>query len=169
MMLRRLYGLALACCLLGPTSALAEDYILRLETIGFDCRTASDVPHESVLRVVEVTVQPGVPFRVRVRTGQDVLLLKGKVEQESAGHIRAHIDYQYQAGGTGHDGGNQHVKTTIGVDLDQQVALGGFATKTTSAGNAGEALASESEETIMLTVSEFAESERCPTIERASN
>ena len=79
-----LLGLAVHCCC--AATAVAGDFLLRLDTVGFDDQAKSvQVRDETVLFRLETIARPGMNFYSRVVIGAHTHLLRGKLHATDGG------------------------------------------------------------------------------------
>ena len=79
-----LIAFALHCSCAAATNA--DDYLLRVDTIGYVDEPASEKPpKEVVLSSVEVVARPESAFRTRVTTGRQTLVLAGNLRRGDDG------------------------------------------------------------------------------------
>lgn len=86
-------------------TTLAEDYLLRVDTIGFINEPVSEGdsfvkgilekdPKDRTLKSMEVVVSPGSTFHSKVKVGPQTLTLAGKLRPAEGG--RFHVEVRYQ-------------------------------------------------------------------------
>ena len=74
------------------STTIADDYLLRLDTIEHTDKPASGKdPKESVLRSIEVIAQPHSAFHGKVKIGSQTLLLAGKLRPADSGGFNIQI------------------------------------------------------------------------------
>ena len=128
-------------CSLCTSSAVAEDYLLRVDAIGFVDRPASekDLP-EATLRSVEVVVRPDSTFHTKTIIGAETVIVSGKLCPKDKGGFSLQIHYEHTVVDTGIILPNEegimkpllHImsaNTTIAIAIDESVVLGGIETK----------------------------------------
>ncbi len=138
-MLRSLI-LAMVACGSCASFAVAEDYLLRVDTIGFVDRLPSekDLP-ETPLRSVEVVVRPDSTFHTKTIIGAETVTMSGKLCPKDKGGFSLQIRYRRTVD-TGISLPNEQgvkkpvlgimsVNTNIELTVDESVPLGGFDTK----------------------------------------
>ncbi|MGM0485328.1 MAG: hypothetical protein ACQESR_01010 [Planctomycetota bacterium] len=127
------------------SATIADDYLLRLDTIGYVEKPASEkAPKETVLRSIEVVAHPNSTFHGRVTIGPQTLTLAGTLYPADDGGFKVHIRYIHSldTGTTvpGEDGRRQPLPETTTVDTDitiiedGSVAIGGIDTTTEESG-----------------------------------
>ena len=139
--------LAMVICCSGASSAIAEDYLLRIDEIGFVDRPASerDLP-ESTLRSVEIVVRPDSTFHTKTINGAETVAVSGKLSPQEKGGFLLQILYSYRVVDTDISVPNEHgikipglntfgVNTEIELALDESVATSSLVTKTGDSGN----------------------------------
>jgi hypothetical protein len=135
----RVFLIALAvqnCC---AATAVADEYLLRIDTVGYLNRPAEEkAPQETALRSIEVRVRPESTFHGKVNVGKEIMVVSGKlVPSEEVGFV-AYIKYEYSID-SGHttpteSGGRKPVlettstQTCIGIAPGGSVSLGDFDT-----------------------------------------
>ncbi len=92
--MNRLIPLAFAAHSFCSTAAVADDYLLRLDTNGYVHAAASDKePTEAILRSIEVITRPESEFHSRVKIGNESLTLAGKLFPAADGSFTVHVTY----------------------------------------------------------------------------
>ncbi|MCA9071070.1 MAG: hypothetical protein KDA84_19215 [Planctomycetaceae bacterium] len=92
----------LGCLISGlSASARAEEYILYLDAVGYiDQPITEKAPKETVLRHIEVLVEPAKPFHVKMQSGKETVTLSGTFAPPEADDattdFEIHIKYRYQ-------------------------------------------------------------------------
>ncbi len=132
--------LAMVICCTWASSAIAEDYLLRIDAIGFVDRPASekDLP-EKTLQSVEVVVRPDSTFHTKTIIGAETVIVSGKLCPKDKGGFSLQIRYEHTVD-TGIILPNEEgikkplldimaVQTSIDLAIDESVALGGCETK----------------------------------------
>ena len=132
--------LGMVLCSLWTSSAIAEDYLLRVDAIGFVDRPASerDLP-ETTLRSVEIVVRPDSTFHTKTVIGAETVIVSGKLSPKNTGGFSLQIFYARTVD-TGIILPNEQgimkpllhimsVNTTIAIAIDESVVLGGIETK----------------------------------------
>ncbi len=132
-------GLAIQCVL--PEATIADDYVIRVETVGYVDRPAAEVkPKETVVRVIEVVARLDSKFYGKVNVGKHTLLVAGELLTAKTGGFHVHIHYVHTLD-TGftipiQNGKRKRVldtsalQTQIVVSLGKPVTLGGLDTST---------------------------------------
>jgi len=133
-----LIALAVQCSCAAATNA--DDYLLRVDTIGYVDEPASEkAPKETVLRSIEVVARPESAFHSKVTTGPQTLVMAGNLRRDDDGGFVVQIRYAHSVD-TGNtvpteDGGREPVpgktaaQTTVKVALGDSVTLGRFETE----------------------------------------
>lgn len=76
------------------SDAVGNDYILRIDTIGYFEEPASAIePKETTLQSIEVVVRPDFPFHARVRLGAERIVLSGKLSLADDGDFSLKLKY----------------------------------------------------------------------------
>lgn len=146
-MMNRVILLAFAVSNLSAAAAVADDYLLRLDTIGYVDKPASEKdPKEIVLRSIEVIARPQSTFYGKVNTGSQSLTLVGKLCPTDNGGFDVHIKYicSIDTGTTVlmEDGRRQPlpdttmVETNVTITVSDSVTIGGIDTTKEQSGNA---------------------------------
>ena len=138
--------LAMVVCCSCASFAVAEDYLLRVDAIGFVDRLPAekDLP-ETTLRSVEVVVRPDSPFHTKTIIGAETVIVSGKLCPKDKGGFSLQILYMRTVD-TGIRLPNElgikkpsldttALHTTNAIAIDESFALGGFETKTGDSGN----------------------------------
>ena len=90
----RLSLLPIAFVLLLCFSLSADDFLLRLDTMGFRDKTQNDeLRGETILESIEVVVRVNQPFYCRSTIGAAKISFSGLLEQLNDGKFRTHIRY----------------------------------------------------------------------------
>src|SRR5688572_12266571 len=71
--------------------ASAEDYLLRLETVGYTDQLKEDKPKESSLGTIETLVQPHGKFHIRSVNGRRTYGMSGELQPDDRGGFRVQI------------------------------------------------------------------------------
>ena len=131
-------------CSSGATT-IADDYFLRLDTIGYVDKPASEKNRkETILRSIEVIARPQSAFHGKVTIGTQTLSLAGELRPADNGGFNVQIRYLYSID-TGttvptEDGGRKSVpdtstiQTSIAISVGESVTIGGLETKTSESG-----------------------------------
>lgn len=118
----------------------ADDYLLRVDTIGYVDEPASgEAPKETVLRSIEVLTRPKSAFHTKVTSGRQTLVMSGNLRRDDDGGFVVHVRYAHSVD-TGNTvptegGGREPVldktaaQTTVTVALGESVNLGRFDTE----------------------------------------
>jgi len=135
MMRSTLIGVAM-CCVTSAT-AYANDYIVRVECIGYLDKPATDKrPLEAVLRSIEVIARAESPFHGKMILGDKTLVLRGELKPAKNGRFDVEVDVRYlQSPKTDPTGPVEHartevirvlhaLKTSAVLDLDEPVIIG---------------------------------------------
>ncbi len=133
--------LAMIICGSWASFAFADDYLLRVDEIGFVDRLPAekDLP-ETTFRSVEVVVRPDSTFHTKTVIGTETVIVSGKLCPKDKGGFSLQIHYEHTVVDTGiilpnEDGIMKpllHImsaNTTIAIAVDESVALGGFESK----------------------------------------
>ncbi len=137
----RLILLTLVMFSAGTSTATAEEFLLRMEQLGFIDKSEPDA-REETLRVMEVVVHSDSRFRSKVIVGKETLILAGKLVSKPDGKFRLEVRHHcsIDTGQTviNRRGGQDSVLdengfgTTLEMTLAEPVQAGGFETKSTS-------------------------------------
>ncbi len=138
-----LLAFAVYCSTCSVTNA--DDFLLRVDTIGYIDKPASEKdPQETILRSIEVVAHPESAFYSKVKTGTQTLAVKGKLRSADSGGFNLQIRYvcsiETGIGVPTNDGGWESVpdateiQTNITIALGESVMLGGFETKESGSG-----------------------------------
>jgi hypothetical protein len=94
---KRFFYFSFISLLIGETT-LAEDYLLRVEAVGFIDHDASQPdPKERVLHSMEVVVQPNEPCHAKIQRENETFLLNGQVESpDEKGVFNLAIRYRHR-------------------------------------------------------------------------
>lgn len=131
----------LGCLIAGITAtASAEEYLLRLESVGYIDQPETDsAPKETILRSLETLVEPNKPFRVKLQAGKETITFFGKLrpspEENAKTDFEVEMMYEYrrelETGTTIVDPENRkiykpafrtrRVNTSLGIDVGQPV------------------------------------------------
>lgn len=83
------------------SDAVGNEYILRIDTIGyFEEPTSAIEPEETTLKSIEVVVRPDFPFHARVRLGADAIVLSGEIHPAKNGDFVVEFKYKHPVYGT---------------------------------------------------------------------
>ncbi|MDA0835996.1 MAG: hypothetical protein O2955_20015 [Planctomycetota bacterium] len=119
-------------CALASTT-YAEDYLLRIDTVGYvDVPADEKEPKETVLRSIEVVSRPESTFHskvtTKVATGLETLKVKGKLYPADDGGFEMQINYDYKIdlaeGVTTEDGVWVPNRKTMGLSTTVAFAAG---------------------------------------------
>jgi len=78
--------------LLGSSGVFADEYLIRVDTIGYkDVPVSEKVPVEQLLHRIEVHASPNRAFCSEVRIGPETLTLEGVLKPEADGKFSAKI------------------------------------------------------------------------------
>ncbi len=135
--------LAFAVYCLCCSATNADDYLLRVETLGYVDKSEKD-PKEMILRSIEVVARPDSAFLSKVNTGTQTLLVAGKLRPADSGGFNVQIRYVYSID-TGitvptEDGGRKSVlcksatQTIITIAVGDSVTIGGLETTASESG-----------------------------------
>ncbi len=137
--------LAFAVCFSCNSAAIADDYLLRIDTIGYIDKPASEKdPKETNIRSIEVVARPESAFHSKVSTGNQTLFVVGKLLRAENGGYHVQIRYVHSID-TGisvatEDGGRKpvpdttEIQTTTTVAVGDTVTIGGFETNASGSG-----------------------------------
>jgi hypothetical protein len=94
---KRFLNLSFISLLIGGTS-FAEDYLLRVEAVGFIDHDASQAdPKDKVLHSIEAVVRPDVPCHAKIQRENETFLLDGHVESpDEKGVFTVAIRYRHR-------------------------------------------------------------------------
>lgn len=96
--MKRFILLALAVHASCAASAIADDYLVRLDAIGYvDVPASERDPEEAVLYSIEVVVRPQTPFHAKAQIGPQTLTLSGKISQFENGDFVGQVRYAHSA------------------------------------------------------------------------
>ncbi len=134
--MRPIILLAAVSCTLNPVAVLAEEYIVRLETVGYVDRPMSEEASEEVtLRSIEVVARVGAAFHGKVAVRKETLRLTGELRPASDGRFTVEFRYEYKIDtgtfGPTADGGwerkfaGDELLNTATLALDDPVAISG--------------------------------------------
>lgn len=122
---------------LGSGTAIADDYLVRVETIGFVNEPDVADHQENVLRSIETVARPGASFHNRVTIGGQTITLSGELHMAEGGGYRVIVRHQFSidTGLTipGADAARKpvvdssSVATTVEVDVDNPIVISGMA------------------------------------------
>jgi hypothetical protein len=91
--------LAFGLCLLCHTTGFSADYILQMETVGYNNVPVSvKDPKEDLQRSLELFVTMDVPFYAKARENQDVVLAKGVLTRAENGNFLIQLKYVHWIG-----------------------------------------------------------------------
>jgi hypothetical protein len=112
------------CCSFGSVAS-ADDFLLRLDAIGYVDKPASEKnPKETVFRSIEVVARPGSAFYGRVKMGVETLVVSGKLDFADNGRFHVHIRSVYLID-TGHTTPSRSESATnVSIALGEYVTLG---------------------------------------------
>ena len=127
-------GLAIQCALSEAT--IGDDYVLRVETVGYIDKPAAEAkPKESVLRTIEVVARLDSKFYGKVNVGKHTLLVAGELLTTKTGGFHVHIHYVHtldtgvtipiQNGKRKRVLDTSSLQTQMAVSLGKPVTLGG--------------------------------------------
>ena len=161
--MKRLILLAFALYCGSAETAIAEDYLLRFETIGYVDRPATEKnPKEFVLRTIEVVTRPGSAFHGKVQIGDQTLILSGELHPSDRGQFRAHLRYTHlvdigrmiptESGGAEPLVNTSSLSADVALAVDAPTVVGGFDSRTASAVPSGyETKVSKARHVLLLT------------------
>lgn len=135
------------CLFFGLTvTGKAEEYVLYLEEIErIDQPLANKALQETIVRRVEVLVEPNKPFRLKMQAGKETIVFSGKIKpneeknKEAKEHYLIDVRYRWEL-----DTGLKvliakdkwkplpsirGINTTLGLSLGQPVTAGEISTK----------------------------------------
>ncbi|QDT51943.1 hypothetical protein Pan258_60400 [Symmachiella dynata] len=131
--------LILAIHMSCDTSALADDYLVRLDKIGYVEQSVEGAePKEKVLQSIEVIARPDSPFRAKVVIGMKTEILAGKLRRGEKNDFTIDIQYHHIVD-TGdliptEDGRGKprlnitKMKTTLTISEGKPILMGGIDT-----------------------------------------
>ncbi|QDT99239.1 hypothetical protein [Gimesia aquarii] len=126
--MKQVFFLILVFYASGATVSASEQYLLRIDTVGY-IKSIEESPKRKVLHSIEVVTRPNETFHCKVQTGGFTRTMSGKLVYED-GEFTAHIHYHR----TFDDGtkvlgksllDETGVKTSTGVTLAKSVLIGG--------------------------------------------
>ena len=138
-----LLAFAVHCSCAAAT--IADDYLLRVDTIGYVDKLASEkAPVETILRSIEVVARPRSAFHGKVNTGTQTLVVAGNLRPADSGGFVVQIRHVYSVD-TGRsvpteDGGRKPLRDTtvtqtiVTVADGDSVTLGGSDTTSSRPG-----------------------------------
>jgi len=144
-MMNRVILLAFTVQSFSAAAAIADDYVLRVDTVGYVNRPASEEnPKEVVLRSIEVIARRQSTFYGKVKIGSQSLTLVGKLSPAEKGGFNVHIKYicSIDSGTTVpiEDGRRKPlpatttVKTNVTITIGKPVTIGSLETTTEQPG-----------------------------------
>ena len=150
--------LAVHCSCAATT--LADDYLLRLDTIGYVNNPASDKPpKETILGSIETIARPRSAFHGKVKIGAQTLMLSGELHPADNGHFNVQLRYTHsidrgmtvptECGGLEPVLDASSLSTTLTIALGTPVLVGGSETETKQVGEATKA--SKARHVLLLT------------------
>ena len=112
-------------------AAHADDYLLRLDTIGFvDAPASEKDPKETIFRSIEVVVRPKSAFYSKVEMGtQKKLTLAGKLSPADDGGFHVQIRYAYSI-----EAGTTRIETIASIAVGEPHTIGGLEKKSSVSG-----------------------------------
>jgi hypothetical protein len=127
-------------------TATAEDYLLRLDTMGYVDRPATEQhPNETTLRSIEVATRPESAFHCKVRMGTQQTLLTGRLSSKKNGNFTLQLRYVRSIDTgvtipTGHCRhkpllGTTEIDTTVTISLGDPATVASFDTETERSGH----------------------------------
>ena len=132
-----LLAVAVHCSCVSAT--VADDYLLRIDTVGYVDRPAAEKhPKKTVLRSIEVIARPQSAFHGKTKIGaQQSLTLTGKLSPADNGKFAVQFRYVHSID-TGvtvptEDGkpkpllGMDMIQTSLTIALDESLTIGGLA------------------------------------------
>lgn len=139
--------LAMVVCCSCASSAIAEEYLLRIDEIGFVDRLPSekDLP-ETTFRSVEVVVRPDSTFHTKTIIGAETVIVSGKLCPKDKGGFSLQIHYEHTVVDTGIILPNEegikipgrntfYVNREIELAVDESVTTGSLKSKVGDSGN----------------------------------
>lgn len=145
--------------------ASAEDYVLRLETVGYTDQLKEAKPKDSSLGTIETLVQPNGKFHIRSVNGRRTYGMTGELKPNDRGGFQVQIrvidfvitdDTILAANGKREPLVNETVaSTSVAVWLGESLALGGINSSTTD--QKGREIISERRYVLLLKKSEPAD------------
>ena len=127
--MNRFILLAFAVHCLCAAATNADDYLLRLDTIGYVDKPVSEKDSkETILRSIEVVARPQSAFHCKVNMGTQTLTLAGKLRPADRGGFNVQIRYAYsiETGTTVpiEDGARKPVPSTSAIQTNATIAVG---------------------------------------------
>lgn len=156
--------LAIHCCCVGL--AIADDYLLRVDAVGFAKRPKSDkASKDAILCRIETIVRPGAVFHSKARIGTQTFVVHGELHPAEDGGFKVTIRYTDTTERTipTESGGVERVldksagSTTVTVPLGGHVLRCGMHTKGIETTQAGET-SFESKHEYVLYLTEYTDS-----------
>jgi hypothetical protein len=94
--MRRLILCIAATIALCAGNACCDDFLLRLEAIGYvDHPAAAGEPEEKLLHSIEVVARTQLPFHARVKTGAETLSFRGELRPKEDGSFLVDFSYEH--------------------------------------------------------------------------
>lgn len=120
----RCYSAAFLLTLIASTYAVADDYLLRLETVGLrDLPNGDQEPESEILESVEIVVRNNNSFYGSTTIGVDKISVSGKVRESRDERLRVEMHYK-RSSDTG--------ESVPGVDGKRHPIREGFTFNTTA-------------------------------------
>lgn len=130
---------------LSVSAAVGDDYILRIDTMGYSDRHTSAIdPQEATLCSIEVVARPHSPFHGRFSVGAETIIFAGKLRPADKGEFVVQFKYErsIDTGMTvpGKDGSQEPitsksvVQSIVTVALDAGLDIGGLGMQKSSSG-----------------------------------
>ncbi len=92
-MMTRLVAIVL---ILHCSAALANDYIVRVEKIGYvDQPAMNKKPREIVFHTIEILARPGKSFRGKIKLGTETVTLAGTLQPTENGEFTTDVRYRH--------------------------------------------------------------------------
>lgn len=137
------YLLSMIPVLLISPAAFAEEYLIRVEAVGYeDVAVSEKVPDERLFHSIEVSAGPDREFFSQVRMGTETLSVEGRLNPEADGNLSLEIKHGHEAdtGASVPTGegtrepvlDETRIETRIQCKLGQRILVGGIETVATS-------------------------------------
>lgn len=145
--MNRFILLAFAVLYSSGATAIADDYVLRLDTMGYVDKPATEKkPKERVLHSIEVVARPKSPFRGKLTIGTQTLSLAGELRPDDKGGFIARIRYVHSVeldgmvpdenGGWKPRIGTTAIQSSVAISVGEPVTVGGLDTQACNSGKA---------------------------------
>ena len=120
----------LITCSIFPASNVArgEEYVLRLEDIGYEDVPTSGDTEDRVLRRIEVVVRPGSRFLAKARLGREQISITGKVRRLENDTFSVRYAFSHSTAADEKDlpPARRSGESTVELRLGKRIHLGGL-------------------------------------------